>query len=673
MILTQNLYLNVLKYLYLQAISTKVLQTKIKLVYFIAALFVAINLIPLNAQQKLVYAGFGPSQFLGDLGGGRGLGRNNGITDFDFPSIRAGFVTGFQYIFKSGQYGFTNELGIGWVAGNDKFAKNQNRHDRNLRFHSRIISLEHKWHYTVLNEPKINVFAGIGGFLFEPKTRYDGKGYKLRKYGTEGQYFMPGMQPYKPYSWCIPFGAEIMLKPMKKGDAELWLQVNFRKTFTDYIDDVHGTYADPSQLAASNGDIAVKLADRNTSSIPGFSSAGSPRGDKKDNDNFMFIYVSYKVPLKNLREVLPFNRRSDKDKDGVPDYKDKCENTRAGVEVDENGCPLDGDNDGVPDYKDLCPDVPGRKEFRGCPDTDGDGVPDNKDSCINEVGSRYANGCKDSDNDGIPDYKDKCPDYAGPIEMGGCPDSDKDGVPDYKDSCKFEYGSKNADGCKDSDNDGIPDYKDKCPNIPGSSPNGCMTHEDSVKNNLIGPGIEDTLYYKHLVQPRETLESIGLLYSKTLEDIIKANNLPSPNVSPGQILKIPMNRKEFEEFSTSWKRELKFAIRNIQFAVNSDALTAVGAVEINKIAAILKEHPEINIHLEGHTDSDGDDNYNKALSIRRAQTVMFYLVSKGIKASRITFEGFGETRPLAPNTTVYNKSLNRRVMVIIKEIEDPEK
>lgn len=622
-------------------------------------------------QEKFVYAGIGPSQFMGDLGGGKGLGRNNGYHDYDFLSMRLGMNAGYQYIFKSGKTGFCAEFGLGYVSGNDKFSANQNRHDRNLKFHSRIVSLEYKWHYRVSEEPRINVFAGVGGFMFEPKTRFEGKGYKLRKYGTEGQYFVPGMQPYKPYSFCIPFGVEMKLKPLKKHDAELWIQLNFRKTFTDYIDDVHGTYADAQQLEATNGNIAVRLADRNTSSIPGFSSTGAPRGDKRDNDNFVFLYVTYKIPLKQFKYLLPMNKRIDKDKDGIPDYLDKCTGTRAGVEVDENGCPLDSDDDGVPDYKDLCPDVPGKKEFRGCPDTDGDGVPDNKDSCLSEAGSKYANGCKDSDMDGIPDYKDKCPNAAGSVETGGCPDQDKDGVPDYMDSCKFEFGSKDADGCKDSDKDGIPDYKDKCPNIFGSSEDGCMTHEDSVKaNKIVVVAKKDTLYYDHLVKPRESLQSIAMLYSKTLEELINTNKLKNPTVVPGQNIQIPMSPEEYEEYMIPWKRDLKFAIRNIQFGFNSDAINTVSAAELNKISTILKEHPEINVNIEGHTDSDGDAGYNQTLSVKRAQSVVYYLTSKGIKSSRITYQGFGETQPIAPNTTAFNKALNRRVIIRIKDTPD---
>ncbi len=104
----------------------------------------------------------------------------------------------------------------------------------------------------------------------------------------------------------------------------------------------------------------------------------------------------------------------DSDNDGVPDSRDKCPDTPAGVKVDKDGCPIDSDKDGVPDYLDKCPGTPA-------------GVKVDKDGCP-----------IDSDKDGVPDYLDKCPGTPPgvAVDKDGCPiDSDKDGVPDYLDKC----------------------------------------------------------------------------------------------------------------------------------------------------------------------------------------------------------------------------------------------
>ena len=75
---------------------------------------------------------------------------------------------------------------------------------------------------------------------------------------------------------------------------------------------------------------------------------------------------------------------ADSDGDGVPDDRDQCPGTPAGVAVDAQGCPLDSDGDGVPDYLDQCPGTPAgvAVDAKGCPlDSDGDGVPDFQDQC----------------------------------------------------------------------------------------------------------------------------------------------------------------------------------------------------------------------------------------------------------------------------------------------------
>jgi outer membrane protein OmpA-like peptidoglycan-associated protein len=89
---------------------------------------------------------------------------------------------------------------------------------------------------------------------------------------------------------------------------------------------------------------------------------------------------------------------------------------------------LDRDKDGINDDVDACPDVPGLKEYNGCPDTDKDGVGDNKDKCPTIAGTFKYDGCPvpDSDNDGVTDEADKCPKIPGPVTNNGCPEIKKE-------------------------------------------------------------------------------------------------------------------------------------------------------------------------------------------------------------------------------------------------------
>jgi len=82
---------------------------------------------------------------------------------------------------------------------------------------------------------------------------------------------------------------------------------------------------------------------------------------------------------------------------------------------------------------------------------------------------------------------------------------------------------------------------------------------------------------------------------------------------------------------------------------------------LDELATMLKKYPDTRINLEGHTDNEGDDAANLTLSKNRAKAVAEYLVDKGIPLSRVSSDGFGESRPIVANDTPANKAKNRRV------------
>lgn len=87
---------------------------------------------------------------------------------------------------------------------------------------------------------------------------------------------------------------------------------------------------------------------------------------------------------------------------------------------------------------------------------------------------------------------------------------------------------------------------------------------------------------------------------------------------------------------------------------------------LNSVAQALKEHPEIQlVNIEGHTDSEGDDETNLKLSKDRANAVLAYLVRQGIGEGRLFAVGYGETRPLASNRTPKGRAQNRRIEFLI--------
>jgi outer membrane protein OmpA-like peptidoglycan-associated protein len=87
---------------------------------------------------------------------------------------------------------------------------------------------------------------------------------------------------------------------------------------------------------------------------------------------------------------------------------------------------------------------------------------------------------------------------------------------------------------------------------------------------------------------------------------------------------------------------------------------------LQAITAILKEYPNSNFTIEGHTDSVGSKSLNQRLSDSRANAVMAYLVENGIAGQRLTAYGFGEDYPIASNATRSGRAENRRVEVKLK-------
>jgi outer membrane protein OmpA-like peptidoglycan-associated protein len=102
-------------------------------------------------------------------------------------------------------------------------------------------------------------------------------------------------------------------------------------------------------------------------------------------------------------------------------------------------------------------------------------------------------------------------------------------------------------------------------------------------------------------------------------------------------------------------------LRGVNFLTNSDELTQESIAILDAVAGTLLQNPDLKLEVSGHTDSDGDDAYNKELSQRRAERVRVYLVEKGVRPGNLTAKGYGEEQPIASNDTAEGKALNRRV------------
>ncbi|HZA49643.1 MAG TPA: OmpA family protein [Myxococcaceae bacterium] len=336
--------------------------------------------------------------------------------------------------------------------------------------------------------------------------------------------------------------------------------------------------------------------------------------------------------------------REDSDGDGVPDDLDRCRDQTEDKDgfQDEDGCPeLDNDSDGLLDAADKCPLAPGPPQNLGCPvvDKDADGVNDDKDKCPDEPedkdGFRDDDGCPDldNDNDGVPDTQDRCPAQAGGADNSGCPDGDqdKDGIIDRNDKCPGQAGPAENAGCPDvdQDRDGIVDRLDKCPAQAG------------------------------------TPESAGCPDPDKDADGIVDRNDKCPD-EPGIAAEQGCPRKYKMVVVKKDRIEIK---QQIKFRTGTHRIIGEDSFAIlDDVGQALKDNTQIKkIRIEGHTDSTGGDAANLRLSQRRANEVMSQLIRRGIDPGRMEAVGFGETRPIASNSTARGRAENRRTEFNIVE------
>ncbi len=257
-------------------------------------------------------------------------------------------------------------------------------------------------------------------------------------------------------------------------------------------------------------------------------------------------------------------------------------------------------------------------------DTDGDGVIDKKDMCPGTPAGVKVDprGCPlDTDKDGVADYTDDCPEIWGLADKNGCPDTDADGIIDREDACPEVAGLAQFNGCPDTDGDGITDADDRCPLRRGSARfQGCP---DSDYDGIAD--IDDKCPYIFGVKendgcPERTEEQFN--FSKLLEEV--------------------------------------------KFDFDEATLKAESFPALDKIAAALTTNEFYYIIVTGHADAKGTEEYNKELSVRRAETVEKYLVSKGVAEGKIITRGFGEELPEETNATEEGRAENRRVEFAVK-------
>jgi outer membrane protein OmpA-like peptidoglycan-associated protein len=265
------------------------------------------------------------------------------------------------------------------------------------------------------------------------------------------------------------------------------------------------------------------------------------------------------------------------------------------------------------------------------------------------LGLVYRRYLSDRDKDGIVDDDDFCPDDPEDKDefedSDGCPepDNDKDGLPDTADQCMNDPEDRDQfedlDGCPDPDNDkdGIPDVSDKCKLVPEDldgfdDQDGCP-EEDNDKDGI--PDDQDKC-----LDAAETINGI--------DDDDGCPDEGEPHVEVTSE-KVTIDTKINFDFDSARIRPDSFSI-------------------LDQVALTLKANPQLaKIRVEGHTDERGGDDYNLLLSQRRSESVMRYLVGKGVSDARLEAVGYGEQKPLVDGHDEAAWAKNRRVEFTILE------
>lgn len=271
-----------------------------------------------NAWKKYrreVVVSVGASGFLGDLGGRNTIGKDNSPVDLEFAATRPAVSAAFRYKLNK-NINWHSSLNYLLLSGNDNLTQEQYRNNRNLSFRSNVFEIATRIEFGISSFKRPGVyslkkslvrtsktrayeligFVGVGAFYFNPKAidPTSGKYVALYPLHTEGQGLPGGPKQYKRVSISLPVGAALHVILNKYWSVGM--EFCYRKTFTDYIDDVSTTYYDKTALADAYGPTSALMSDLSKGDIPG---ASSPAGDgtraqrgDKNKDSYMSLQIT---------------------------------------------------------------------------------------------------------------------------------------------------------------------------------------------------------------------------------------------------------------------------------------------------------------------------------------------------------------------------------------------
>ncbi|MFN5417353.1 MAG: hypothetical protein ACK5B9_09875 [Flavobacteriia bacterium] len=262
-----------------------------------------------SMNKKEFLFGGGATQFLGDLGGGAGIGKDYSLADMNFRKTNFNLSLGYRYRFHP-VFATSTSLNFGKYGASDRLpGVNPGRAARTIDIKSTLISLSQRFEYLIYVNEKVGkrnnipglkgmkdkntqfyIFTGLGLAYFNPQggpgTKYEGT--FLRPLATEGQGYAGGAKGYKVITAIVPFGFGYRV-----GLGRMWrmiIEATYFKTFTDYMDDTSTTYFSyaANDIPGSAQAIYYSNPSENWSTFTN----GDKRGDN-ERDAFFYINVTF--------------------------------------------------------------------------------------------------------------------------------------------------------------------------------------------------------------------------------------------------------------------------------------------------------------------------------------------------------------------------------------------
>lgn len=378
------------------------------------------------------------------------------------------------------------------------------------------------------------------------------------------------------------------------------------------------------------------------------------------NDGFFTVMLGVvlsspfeKEAEKPVPVVEPDLKAMDLDSDGLSDY---LEISMYKTDPKKADTDMDGLSDGL--------EVNRYKTDPNKADTDMDGLGDYAEIYTHKTdplkidtdGGSMNDGAEIKANKNPLDAKDDVPEVAKPeppkIDTNKI-DTDKDGLMDFEETNKYK-----TDPIKmDTDGDGISDGDEVI-----------KYRSDPLKEDTDGDGLSDgkeiTIYKTD--PTRTDTDNDGLSdYAEVTTHRTDPLNIDTDggSMNDGAEIKAKKNPLDPKDDIDVPKIEKKMILDGINFETGKAIILPISEKTLQGVLASLKAYPEVTVLISGHTDSDGSENYNRDLSIRRAQAVKDWLTGNGISAVRIKVIGKGEAEPIASNDTSEGKAQNRRIEI----------